>query len=126
MHVLRRVMGAVATSSESHASAALQVRRVQQIAQGQRPHAVGTQKSVVSPARFAAWGWVGFQRENHGLLARFAATMVKLKRGGLHMNLMAGKAALPEQLPVRINDLLRSREPLLRGVPPCYLAGLAA
>ena len=37
---------------------ALQIRRTQQTAQGQRPHAVGTQKSVVSPTRFAARKWV--------------------------------------------------------------------
>ena len=30
------------------------LQRKQQTTQGQRPHAVGTQKSVVSPARFAA------------------------------------------------------------------------
>ena len=58
-------------------SGASHVRRVQQIAQGQRPHAVGTQKSGVSPARFAALGWVGFQRKKQELLVRFAATMVR-------------------------------------------------
>ena len=60
--------GAAVTSSESHASAALQVRRVQQIALGQRPHAVGTQNSVVSPAPFVALGWVGFQRKKARLV----------------------------------------------------------
>ena len=77
MHLVPRVMGAVAITVEGHAGAALEVRRTPQIAQGQRPHAVGTQKSVVSPARFAASGWVGFRRKNLGLLARFAATMMK-------------------------------------------------
>ena len=55
MHLVPRVMGAVAIIVEGHAGAALEVRRTPQIAQGQRPHAVGTQKSVVSPARFADW-----------------------------------------------------------------------
>ena len=105
LHPLPRVMGAVAITAEGQASAALQVRRVQQIAQGQRPHAVGTQKSVVSLARFVAWSWDGFQRKSWGLLARFGARMRGCECAALYTNLMAFKRALHGQFPMRINDL---------------------
>ena len=98
-------MGAAAIAIESHAGAALEVRRTPQIAQGQRPHAVGTQKSVVSPARFAAWSWVGFQRKNQGSWVRFAFTMTGFKRAAFHMNLMACKRAVHGHFPKQINDL---------------------
>ena len=75
LDALTGLMYVVAITVESYAGAALEVLRVQQIAQGQRPHAVGTQKSVVSPARFVAVGWVVFRRISHGLLAQFVVTM---------------------------------------------------
>ena len=80
------------------------MRRVQQSAQGQRPHG-GYTKSAVSPARFAAEGWVAFQRKNHGLRARFADSILNVGGAVFRADLMRGETASRIQLALGIRHL---------------------